>query len=280
MEGLYAPLFLILSLLSLPTMSELSLVEKVSQVQGAIRQTPSDDKLRIHLFQLYVQQNWWQKALAQLQVAAQLNASHKMMAQAYRLAIRAEMVREEVFKGKKSPHVLGQPLQWISYLIEALQADGQGHSQQALELRLQALDQASAVAGRLDDQPFGWIADTDSRLGPVLEVFVNGGYYWLPFEAIRDITMDAPVDLRDLVWLPAQITLVNEGHHAMLLPTRYPLVDGQAEDGHLQSRASTWTPMEGDLLRGQGVKVLTTDTRDASLLDTRAIHLDSAAPED
>ena len=63
-----------------------ALSEKVSQVQDSIRQKPSDDKLRIHLFQLYAQEGKWQKALAQLQVAAQLDAAHKMMAQAYRFS--------------------------------------------------------------------------------------------------------------------------------------------------------------------------------------------------
>jgi len=260
-------------------MSEQSLVEKVSQVQGLIRQKPSDDKLRIHLFQLYVQEGKWQKALAQLQMAAQLNAAHKMMAQAYRLAIRAEMLREDVFRGNRSPNVLGQPLQWISYLIEALQEDAKGNAEPALELRLEALDEANAVSGRLDDQPFGWIADTDSRLGPILEVFVNGDYYWLPFEAISEVKIDAPADLRDLVWIPAHVKLVNEGHHPMLLPARYPLLETSPEDAHLQSRISTWTSMEGDLLRGQGVKVLSTDTCEASLLDVRSIHLQSALPE-
>ncbi|MBB6578802.1 type VI secretion system protein ImpE [Comamonas odontotermitis] len=260
-------------------MPDQSLVEKVSQVQGSIRQKPSDDKLRIHLFQLYVQEGKWQKALVQLQMAAQLNASHKMMAQAYRLAIRAEMLREDVFKGRRSPNVLGQPLQWISFLIEALQEDGKGNPLAALELRLQALDEANAVSGRLNEQPFNWIADADSRLGPVLEVLVNGDYYWLPFEAISEVKIDAPVDLRDLVWIPAHVKLVNEGYHPMLLPARYPLLDMPMEDAHLQSKISTWTAMEGDLLCGQGVKVLSTDTSEASLLDVRSIHLQSALSE-
>ena len=254
-----------------------ALSEKVSQVQDSIRQKPSDDKLCIHLFQLYAQEGKWQKALAQLQVAAQLDAAHKMMAQAYRLAIRAELLREEVFRGNRSPNVLGHPLQWISFLIEALQEDAKNNESAAAELRLQAFDEASAVSGRLDEQPFEWIADADARLGPVLEVFVNGDYYWLPLEAVTEIKIDAPTDLRDLVWIPAHVKLVNEGHHPMLLPARYPLVGEGPGDAQLQSHMTSWEPMAGDLSRGQGVKVLATDASEASILDIRQIHLNSTA---
>ena len=275
------PLFFISRLrLFASKMSEQAIAEKVSQVQNLVRQKPTDDKLRIHLFQLYVQEGKWQKALAQLQVAAQLDATHKMMAQAYRLAIRAELLREDVFRGNRSPNVLGQPLQWISYLIEALQEDGKGNSSVASNLRLEAFEDATVVAGRLDDQPFDWIADADSRLGPVLEVFVNGDYYWLPFETISEIKIEPPCDLRDLVWLPAHVKLVNEGYHPMLLPARYPLIDDSIDDAHLQSRLTSWTSIEEDLSRGQGVKVLATNSSEASILDVRGIHLEQADATD
>ena len=68
-------------------MTDQAITEKVSQVQNLIRQRPSDDKLRVHLFQLYAQEGKWQKALTQLQVAAQLNDAHKLLAQAYLLAL-------------------------------------------------------------------------------------------------------------------------------------------------------------------------------------------------
>ncbi|MPM83398.1 hypothetical protein SDC9_130462 [bioreactor metagenome] len=114
----------------------------------------------------------------------------------------------------------------------------------------------------------------------MLEVFVNGDYYWLPFESIVEIKLETPADLRDLVWLPAHIKLVNEGMHPMLLPARYPLVEGVAEDGHLRSRLTSWTETaEGDYI-GHGVKVFTTNSREMSLLDVRQIRLDSKPRED
>lgn len=254
-----------------------TIASTIAQVQDSIRQKPADDKLRVHLFQLYAQAGYWQKALAQLQVAAQLDDAHKMLAHAYRLALRAELLREDVFRGTRSPNILGQPLQWISYLVDALQADGKGEHERAAELRAWALDAAAPTSGRIDETPFEWIADADSRIGPVLEVFVNGDYYWVPFETISEIKLDAPVDLRDLVWVPAHLKLVNEGLHPVLLPARYPLLEANAEDALLQSRLTRWSALGEDDWQGSGVKILATETNEASLLDVRHIRLDSRA---
>lgn len=256
----------------------MTLAEKIAQVQDAIRQKPADGKLRIHLFQLYVQDGLWQKALAQLQIAGQLDSNYQLLAQAYRLAIRAEICREEIFLGLRSPSILGQPGQWVSYLKEALLAHAAGQEAKAQDLRMLALDEASAAPGQMDSQSFLWIADADPRLGPVLEVFVNGAYYWLPFDAIGELRLEAPADLRDLVWMPAQVTLVNEGEHAMLLPARYPLLGDGVEDAHRQSRVTTWVE-RGPAPVGMGVKLLVTNDTELSMLDLRHLQFDHATAE-
>ena len=254
-----------------------SLSDQLTQLQNSVKAKPADDKLRVHLFQLYAQDGKWQKALAQLQVAAQLNPGHNLLAQAYRLALRAELLREDTFKGLRSPNLLGQPPQWTSYLIEALQEDAKGNHEMSSELRSRALDAAPTASGDVDGKPFEWIADVDTRIGPVLEVFVNGDYYWLPFENISEINIEKPVDLRDLVWVPASVKLVNEGMHTMLLPVRYPLVDGTVEDPHLQSRLTTWTQTAEDAWTGHGVKIFATNSHEYSILDIRQIRLNAVS---
>jgi len=254
-----------------------TLAQTIAEVQRAIRQAPGDDRLRVHLFQRCVQAGQWDKALAQLQIAAKLNRDHTVLAHAYRLALRAELLREDVFRGIRSPRILGQPLDWVGALVDALQADGQGDCARARELRAQALAAATPIPGCMDGQAFEWLADADPRIGPVLEVHVNGDYYWVPFEYVAQVALDAPTDLRDLVWIPARITLVNEGEHAVLLPARYPLLNADlVEDGHLQSRLTSWRRVGGDDVdnwQGLGVKVLATNADEASMLDVRDIQL-------
>ena len=77
-------------------------------------------------------------------------------------------------------------------------------------------------AGDINGQPFEWIADADSRLGPVLEAVINGRYYWVPFARLAAVDVEAPEDLRDMVWMPAQLQFENGGESVALIPTRYP----------------------------------------------------------
>jgi len=43
----------------------------------------------------------------------------------------------------------------------------------------------------------------------VLEATINGRYCWVPFAALAKVAIEAPADLRDLVWSPAQLEFVN-----------------------------------------------------------------------
>ena len=46
------------------------------------------------------------------------------------------------------------------------------------------MDDAPTAAGTVNGRRFEWIADADSRLGPMLEVIINGRYGWLPMASI------------------------------------------------------------------------------------------------
>ena len=48
------------------------------------------------------------------------------MAQTYGDAVRCEAIRDDVFEGKKSPMIFGQPEQWLALLIESLLLAGRG----------------------------------------------------------------------------------------------------------------------------------------------------------
>ena len=112
--------------------------------------------------------------------------------------------------------MLGEPLPWVALLLQALADAAQGRGAAAAALRAEALEQAQAVAGTIDGEAFDWIADADSRLGPVCEAVIDGRYYWVPFERIRVVALEAPSDLRDVVWMPAHLGLANGGETAAL----------------------------------------------------------------
>src|SRR5262249_17777374 len=153
----------------------------------------------------------WDRALTQLAVAAELDAGALPMLHAYGAAIQCERLRADVFSGKRSPLVFGEPLPWVAGLLQALALEANGKTDAAATLRSETLESASATAGTMNGTAFEWVADADSRLGPILEVVLNGAYYWVPFERMHRVVIEAPADARDLVWLPAQITWANGG---------------------------------------------------------------------
>jgi type VI secretion system protein ImpE len=244
-------------------------------LQDQVRQDPSSAKLRTFLFQLLSVLGQWDRAMNQLNVAGELDAATLAMVQTYREALRCESLRAEIFAGHHSPMILGQPPQWLALLMEALRLWAQGQHGEAERLRGEAFEAAPATSGTINGEAFEWIADADGRLGPVLEAIVNGRYYWVPFERIREIQIEEPEDLRDLVWLPAHFQLTNEGEAFGLIPSRYPGSEA-SDDGLIQlGRKTEWLEQDGGLFVGLGQRLLNTDAGDYSILDVRQITLDT-----
>ncbi len=241
----------------------------LEDLQDQVRKRPADAPLRIFLFQLLCVLGQWERALTQLNLAAELDAGALAMAQMYREAIRCELLRAEVFAGKKSPMILGEPEHWLALLIESLLTPDASHSE---NLRGQAFELAPASAGTLDGQPFEWLADADMRLGPVCEAVINGRYYWVPFERLSQIALEAPTDLRDFVWLPVNFQFANGGTSVGVVPTRYPGSESALDSQLRLARKTTWEARAPEVFHGLGQRILTTDTGDHPLLDIRSIR--------
>jgi type VI secretion system protein ImpE len=245
-----------------------------------IQKQPQRSDLRIFLFQIYCVQGEWMKAGTQLDVLLELDPSSKPMVETYREALRCEALRREVFEGKRSPLVLGAPQDWLALMIEALRVDAEGRPDAAAALRARALEAAPATSGKLDDAPFAWLADADSRLGPVLEAIINGKYYWLPVSRLLRIEIDKPADLRDFVWAPATLTLQNGAASVALIPTRYPGTERETDNALRLARATDWREQPGGAWHGVGQRMLTTDQTEIALLDVRVVSFDNALVED
>jgi type VI secretion system protein ImpE len=247
--------------------------QALAALQAQVRDKPGDAKLRIFLFQLLSVQGQWERAMTQLEVCGQLDAGTLAMVQTYREAIKCEAVRAAVFAGKTTPVIFGQPAEWIALLVQALAHDAQGHPEQAQALRAQAFEAAPTTGGTLNGEAFDWIADADSRLGPVLEVVLNGRYTWVPFEALSAVKVDEPEDLRDMVWAPVHLTFSNGGDSVALVPTCYPGTREQG-DGKLNlARGTEWQPLGHEQYAGLGQRLLSTSAAELGLLEVRDIVL-------
>jgi type VI secretion system protein ImpE len=242
-----------------------------------VRKAPADAKLRVFLFQLLCLRGEWKRAVQQLKVCVELDPAAEAMARTYREAIICEVFRERVFAGQKQPMVFGAPQEWMALLIEALSANAAGRAADAADLRARAFDAAPATPGMINDSPFAWIADADMRLGPMLEVVMNGKYYWMPFTAVSALRMDPPADLRDAVWTPAHLTLATGAEQVALIPTRYPGTVAAGDPLATLARATHWQDMGNDSFAGTGQRVLATDAGDVALMDVRSLVMSPPA---
>lgn len=248
--------------------------ESLEQLQQEIRKAPADAKRRTFLFQLLVINGAWERAFNQLKVIGELSAEGQLMASVFRPLLGLEPFRAEVFAGRRSPVLFGEPKPYQAKLVQALSSD----PQQAASLRQAALEEAPAISGRLNGTPFEWIMDADARMGPVLEMVVEKTYYWLALEHVRSIKAQAPTDLRDMVWMPVELELVNGGQLSAFLFVRYPGSERSDDVGVRLSRLTQWEASEDGSQTGSGQRLLATDQDDHPLLELRDLVFDQ--PDD
>lgn len=245
--------------------------EALQALTAQVRSHPADAPRRVFMFQLLSLLGQWERAQNQLKVAGELDPINALMVGAYSVALAGEIERVEVFAGKRSPVMIGEPVQWMALLLQALKLNGEGLHEQAASLREQAFEQAEAVAGSVDGTPFEWMADADPRFGPCLEIITKSGYAWVPFSRIRELSFEAPNDLRDKVWAPVQITWINGGQAVGFVPCRYPAAERSGDSDIVLTRKTEWTDLGEDLQIGEGQRMLATDAGEYPLLDVRSI---------
>jgi type VI secretion system protein ImpE len=183
-------------------------------------------------------------------------------------------LRAEIFAGKRTPLIFGEPEDWMGWLVESNKLLAQGHVEGANELREKAFESAPATSGTINGQPFEWIADADQRFGPVFELMMDGKYYWVPAKRIAKIEMEPPTDLRDLIWAPATFTWSTGAKAIGLIPVRYPGTEKQGDNLQKLSRRTDWLDQGGAAI-GLGQRLLSTDAAEIPLLEVREVVLNT-----
>jgi len=247
--------------------------EALQALQNQIRNDPSNAKLRVFLFQLLCVMGQWDRALTQLNTAAGIDPKTLLMKEVCQQAVQCEALRKEIFAGKKMPLVFGEPQEWVGWMIQANQQSGQGHYREAQELRGKALEAAPAIAGHINASAFEWAADADPRMGPILEAIIEGRYFWIPLSNINQIKIDKPVDLRDVVWAPANFVWSNGGTAVGFIPARYVGSDDATDDAIRLGRRTDWIEQGPGFAVPVGQRLFATNEAEYPILEVRALTL-------
>ena len=242
----------------------------LEDLQRRLRKNPGDTKRRISMFELLAVMGAWDKARVQLSILSEMASDTEAMVQTYGQLLRCESVRQEVFEARRTPCVLGKPQPWVAQMVQALGSMREGDAAIGMNHVRKALAAAPASSGFINGDHFAWIGDSDCRLGPIIEAIVEGRYFWVPFDRIAGMTLESPVDLRDLVWLPASFTWINGGQSMGFIPTRYPGSELSTDSSIQLGRKTIWQD-EDVPTTALGQRVLATDRDDYPLLDIRTV---------
>lgn len=238
----------------------------------AVKRAPNDQSARMFLWQLMALSGEWDKAVSQLRTLASISPEAQMLATVYNQAIDAEKQRLAAYAGQGAFNVLVASSPWIETLASSLTAFASGDAAEGERLRDEAFEAAGDTPGVIADQKFGWIADVDPRLGPCFEAIVSGRWGLIPFEAVSLIKTEGPKDLRDIIWLPVEISLRSGQSAAALLPARYPGTEGASSALKL-GRATEWREgPHGDEPLGQRLWATDTDL-EIGILDFNELQL-------
>nr|WP_057925014.1 type VI secretion system accessory protein TagJ [Burkholderia ambifaria] len=247
-------------------LDDLPIAARVERIESHIRAQPTFAAHRWALFQWLCVTGNWTRAVIQLQMWAKLEPQQAQAAQAFRDLIRAERWRQKVVAGHERPGFVLEPALWVRELMGALELAADGHGELADHTRAKALDAAPLIAARTPRGIASWIADSDSRFGPVCEVMTAGHYRWVPFDDLAAWRIAPPANLIDLVWAPCVLTLSDGSTVRGFMPARYPGSEA-ATDALRLGRETAWHESGRTAVIALGRKTWTTDQEDFGLFE-------------
>ncbi|MCP4117513.1 MAG: hypothetical protein GY737_19385 [Desulfobacteraceae bacterium] len=248
-------------------------------IQG-IKKAPGDPALRTHLFQVLLFLGEWDKALVHLNALLTGDKETRMGHEVYTGLIRAEQERTAVAELSKEPSFLPERPEYADLYFKALEAARQGEPEAAGELYQKVEEAKPLISGFVNKEPFSGFTDTDTLLNGFLEAMEYDRYLWIPFEAIREITVSPPRTLIDLVWAKGSVTTWEGLTMSCFFPVLYPLSHCHSDHRVKMGRMTDWHPLGGPYARASGQHVYRIGERDISLLEIQTVVFNKPVPDD
>jgi type VI secretion system protein ImpE len=249
------------------------LASAVAQLNQDVRAKPGDVSLRLFLFELLCFAGDLDRADKQLDVIGHISTEMQIGAGIYRNVIAAERLRSAVFGEGALPGFLIPPPEYAAWHLEALTMIREKQPAKARALLEKSMPLHPVVSGEIDGRPFEEIEDSDPFLSPFLEVVVHNSYVWLPFEQITRIEIRKPAQLRDLIWIRAQVETHMGDLGEVFLPVLYPGTARHDSETVRLGRMTDWVDVGEGLVRGAGPRLFLIDGEERPVLEVGEIRL-------
>ena len=254
-----------------------NLGDAILQVTSEVKAAPADSHKRTFLFELLCFAGEYDRAERQLDVIGHQSAKSEIGVQVYRNNLKAERDRARLFSDGLQPHFLVEPPTYVDLHLSAINRIREGNLEEARAVLDRAEEERPAFTGRINGDQFLDFRDYNDLLGPVLEVIMAGEYTWLPFEQIKQISIESPRQLRDLIWTPARIEATDGTLGEVFIPALYSGSSRHPQDMVRLGRMTDWESLSDDLYIPAGLRLFLVDNEDRPMLAVRSIEFDAAA---
>jgi len=249
-----------------------NLSEARSQLIHNVKNSPGDVASRVLLLQVLFYCGEWDKAANHLDAIGSMDIESDIGVQVYKNLVAAEKIRLEVADLKRRPEFLPEIPPYAEHFFLARELLSAEKNKDAAKQFKQLAAQLPTLSGNVNGNEFSDIRNTDDSLGPFLEAMVHERYIWVPFEAIRELIINSPKTLLDLLWINSQLTCWDGLTLSCSLPVLYPKTFQHNDDRFKLGRMTDWKDLGSGLYQGIGQQVLQIGDKDMALLEIQQIQ--------
>jgi len=218
--------------------------DAIASLQEELRADPHDVPRRTFLFELLLFKGEFDRARKQLDVIETADPASYLGTAYHKQLLSAEERRQEMFQKGTIP---------------------------------EREEEERPVSGTLNGEPFEKLYDSDSRIGPRLEMFAGGQYVWIPLSELAVVRISPPKLLRDLYWASAEIESregIEDEAKEVLLPAMAALSWQSTDEAIQLGRVTEWTETESGDEIPVGQKILLVDDEELPFLEVRELIID------
>ncbi len=252
--------------------------DAIAALTAAVKENPGSADLRFMLFCLYCFKEDFRKAQTQLAALAFAEKKAAAEMQLYQGILNAEEKRQAVLNGLEMPAFMGNPPGYAAHFLTAL-ANGPENTPEKKLAALREISewQPNTNSTAINGTPVQFFCESHDLLKPFLEVFMHDSYYWLPFEQIKEMSIEPPQKIQDLLWTTARFELTDGRALGGLIPTRYAGSASMENDEIKLGRMTEWQLNEQDLNLAYGQRMFLVDDNVQALLAIHEVSIEQTA---
>ncbi|WP_020472066.1 type VI secretion system accessory protein TagJ [Zavarzinella formosa] len=233
--------------------------EAIREQRLVVGHHPEDLSARLLLCELLAFAGQFNAVIEQLKSFPPTDEAFQAYLDGWEEIVQADIARQT----GKPPAYLLDPPEYVGLAAAAIRQSND-------ELMDQALESMSVMEGHIDGREFEGCRDSDDSLAGVLEFFADGESIQVPWEHLRKCRLDAIECLRDQLYRPSTITLIDGRVIEGFVPTNYVM----EADAPEELRCGMGTDYGDDFgMRGIGAKLFLIGEEELTLAEFTQLEL-------